>query len=103
MPRVSEILRKDAANERQVVSVFRGARAVTIRAAKSLAELKLNNSQTLQRLVGLAVVRKAGPERYFLDEAVWATRNAMSGRTALRVAVVLVLAAAIAAAYYLIG
>jgi hypothetical protein len=91
-----------AANERQVVSAFRTARAVSIRAARSLADLGLNNTQVFQSMVGAAIVRRAGPERFFLDEDVWARRRAMSGRNVWRLLLAATFAVA-AAAYYFLG
>ena len=66
---------KTAANEQQIVQIFRVARAVTLRTARSLSDLGLNNSRALQHLVTVAILRRAGPERYFLDETAWAGRR----------------------------
>ena len=91
-----------AGHESKIVHVFRGKRAVTVRAAKSLHELGLHNSQALQHMVGALIVRRAGPERYFLDEAVWASRRSMSGRSLWKVVLAMAFVVA-AAAYYFIG
>lgn len=102
MRRLSVGFAKTAANEQQIVRKFRGERAVTIKTAQSLRTLGLHNSQVLQHMVGSAIVRRAGPERYFLDEGVWAGRRSMSSRTLWR----LTLAAAFGVAaisYYFVG
>lgn len=99
--RVSAAARaKTAANEQQIVHIFRVARAVTLRTARSLSDLGLNNSQALQHLVTTAILRRAGPERYFLDETVWASRRSMSGRNVWRIGLALLLAAALLAWYF---
>ena len=90
------------ANERQIVRAFRGQRAVTLRTARSLSDLGLHNSQSLQRMVAAAVLRRAGPERYFLDETAWASRRTMSGRSVWRVGLTLLFAATMVA-WYLAG
>lgn len=82
--RISAALARTAAGELRVVSAFRKRRAVTLRAAKSLAELGLNNSPVLQTMVAETILRRAGPERYFLDEGVWAQRRSMSGKNLWR-------------------
>lgn len=88
-----------ASNEQQIVRAFRSVRAVTLRTARSLSDLGLNNSQALQKMVTATILRRAGPERYFLDEAVWASRRSMSGRNAWRIGFALLIAAALGALY----
>ena len=90
--RVSGTLALAALNARKVVSVFRAAGATNGSKARLLVELRLNNSVTLRDLVEARVVRKAGADRYFLDEDVWAQRRRISAGTALRVALPLILA-----------
>ena len=102
MRRLSPALAAAASSERFIVNAFRQERAVTIKAAKSLRDLRLNDSKVLQGMVGAAILRKAGPERYFLDEQVWASRRTLSTRTASRIAVVVVLVIS-AVAVYLFG
>ena len=59
----------------QIVSAFRVERAVSGPSARKLRDLGLKDSRALQELVTTAVIRKAGPDRYFLDEGVWAARR----------------------------
>lgn len=59
----------------QIVRAFQAERADTAPRARRLRDLGLRDSQVLQDLVASAVLRKAGPERYFLDEEVWARRR----------------------------
>ena len=92
----------NAASEMLIVRAFRHERAVTIRAAKSLSDLRLHDSKILQSMVGAAILRRAGPNRYFLDERVWASRRTVSTRTMLRVVVGVVLSVS-AIAIYLAG
>lgn len=88
-----------ASNARMVVSAFRSRRAVSGASAKSLVELGLNLSQALRKLISERVIRRAGAHRYFLDEALWARRRQVSGRTLIRFAVPAALAALAAALY----
>ena len=66
--------------ERQIVKVFRSQRAVSGPAALRLRDLGLKDSEVLRHLVATTIVRKAGPERYFLHEPTWAARGHMSWR-----------------------
>ena len=59
----------------QIVTAFRAERALSGPSARKLRELGLKDTQALRELVTSAVIRKAGPERYFLDERVWAERR----------------------------
>lgn len=43
--------------------------------ARPLRDLGLKDTVVLRGMIASAVIRKAGPERYFLDEAVWAARR----------------------------
>jgi hypothetical protein len=87
-------LARTAADQRQIVKAFRAARAMTGATARRLHELGLNDSGPLRRMVTSTIIRKAGPERYFLDDAAWASRRRLTGRTALRIALGLALALA---------
>jgi len=91
-----------ASNERQIVDAFRARRAVSIRAAQPLRDLGLNDSQVLRGMVSAAILRSAGPGRYFLDESQWAGRRQLSGRTIYRGALGLAFALAVAAFYFLV-
>jgi hypothetical protein len=63
-----------ARREHQIVAAFREKRATSGPTARKLRELGLNDSRVFRALVTAAVIRKAGPERYFLSEAAWTTR-----------------------------
>jgi len=78
------------AQESTIVDIFRTARAVTGARARKLRDLGLKPSRPLQRLLDTAVLRRAGLERYFLDEGAWANRRSLSVRALGR----LILAAA---------
>lgn len=98
--RVSESLALAASNARKIVGAFRAAGALSGSRARHLADLRLNNSAALRELIQARVVRKAGTDRYFLDEAVWAERRRLAAGTMLRVAVPLVLALVAAVLYW---
>jgi hypothetical protein len=74
-----------AANERRIVGAFRSHRALTARMALPLRELGLHDSRTLRDMVLGLVLRRAGPERYFLDEAVWSARRHLDLRAVKRI------------------
>lgn len=97
--RVTESLSLAASNARKVVDAFRAAGALSGGRARLLTDLRLNNSAALRELVQAKVVRKAGADRYYLDEAVWAQRRRLAVSTILRFAVPLVLAL-LAALFY---
>ena len=99
---VSASLALAASNARKVVGAFRSGRAVTGGSAQRLADLRINPSPTLRELIDARIVRKAGADRYFLDEELWAERRQVSGRTLARVMVVAGLAL-LAVAVWLIG
>ncbi len=90
--RVSGSVALAALNARRVVDVFRAAGAVSGSRARHLADLRLNDSTALRELVRSRVVRKAGPDRYFLDEDVWAQRRRLAAGLVLRLAIPLALA-----------
>jgi len=64
-----------ARSRRQIVGAFRTVRALSGPSARRLRDLGLRDTEVLRDLVTLAVIRKAGPERYFLDEEVWAAQR----------------------------
>jgi hypothetical protein len=74
---------------------------VSGKAARRLADLRLNASTALGALVARGVIRRAGAERYFLDETLWAARRRMSGRTLARVGTAFLLALAAALVYWI--
>jgi hypothetical protein len=71
------------AKERSVVRSFREAGATGVASAKSLEDLHLRAGLGFRRLRERAVVRAAAPDRYYLDEEVWAAVR--RGRTRLSV------------------
>ena len=99
MRRLTPAFANAVSSELLIVRAFRQERAVTIRAAKSLRDLQLHNSQILQRMVGAAILRRAGPDRYFLDERVWAGRRTLSTRSVWRVVTAAVLLTSVVAAF----
>lgn len=99
---VTATLALAASNARRVVGAFRAGRAVTGSSARRLADLRVNLSPTLRELINARIVRKAGADRYYLDEDLWARRRQVSGRTLLRVAIPAALALA-AGALWVIG
>jgi hypothetical protein len=64
-----------ARSQRQIVGAFRAEHALSGPTARRLRDLGLRDSEVLRELVTLSVIRKAGPERYFLDEGVWAAQR----------------------------
>lgn len=97
--RVSESLSLAASNARKVVGAFRAAGALSGGRARHLTDLRLNNSAALRELIEAKVIRKAGADRYYLDEAVWAQRRRLAVSTILRLGIPLVLAL-LAALFY---
>jgi hypothetical protein len=89
--RVSRSLAIAASRAAKVVGAFRAAGAVSGSTARRLADLRLNQSSALSELIQSRAVRKAGTDRYFLDEAVWAQRRQLATSTVLRLAIALVL------------
>lgn len=59
------------ARERRMVSRLRTAGAVTPEQARTLDELGITKGVILRRLRERAVIRTAGPDRYYLDEPSW--------------------------------
>jgi len=88
---------RTAADQRRIVKAFRSASAMTGATARRLREMGLNDSGRLRWMVRSTIIRRAGPERYFLDEAELTSRRRVKGRTVLRVA--LALGAAVAAVF----
>jgi hypothetical protein len=87
----------NADNQRQIVAAFRAKRATSRDAARRLLELGLNDSQAFKRMVSTSILRQAGPDRYFLDERVWATGRNIEGNKVLRIAIALGVVVAVAA------
>lgn len=61
--------------ELQIINAFRAERAVSASSAQRLRDLGLKDSTILRGLVTCSVIRKAGPERFFLDEGAWTARR----------------------------
>lgn len=70
-----------------MVDAFRAQRAVSGQLACSLAALGLQESKALRDLVRASVIRRAGPERYFLDEASLVVRRQLRWSTIARLAI----------------
>ena len=59
------------ARERRMVGRLRTAGATSAQQARTLEELGISSGVILRRLRERAVVREAGPDRYYLDEPSW--------------------------------
>jgi hypothetical protein len=75
-----------AARRRQIASAFRGAGAVSARAARTLAELALAQDAVLRRMRDTDVVRRLPGDRYYLDEDRLRDQRAHAARIGLTVA-----------------
>ena len=69
--------------ELQIITAFRGANAVSGPGAQRLLKIGLNDTRVLRGMIASAIIRKAGPDRYFLDEGAWASRRHMTSRQLL--------------------
>ncbi len=97
---ITAALALTAANERQIIRAFRAQHALDVPTARSLRELGLNDSRSLRTMVVSAVIRRVGPERYFLDERIWADRRQLRGATIARLLVALAIGVAGVALYF---
>jgi len=61
--------------ELQIIKAFRDRRALSGQSAQRLQDMGLKDSPVLRAMITSAVLRRAGPERFYLDEATWATRR----------------------------
>jgi hypothetical protein len=84
---VISILRR----ERKVVRRFRDAGATTPAAARTLEELQLRHGVGVRRLRHNAVIREAGPERFYLDEEVWEALGRARRRVSIAVLCLIIL------------
>jgi hypothetical protein len=85
---VISILRK----ERQLVRHFREAGAVSPSSAKSLDEVQVrHHALGLRRLRHRVVIREAQPDRFYLDEEVWAALSRTRRQVSLAVLALIVL------------
>jgi hypothetical protein len=85
--------------ESQIIKAFRTERAVSGPTARRLRDLGLKESRVLRELVTTSVIRKAGPERYFLDESVWAARRHATASHLILVVVAVFLSLGLGALY----
>lgn len=72
--------------ERQVVKTFRQRKATSGPRAQRLKDLGLRDTDHLRSMVAATILRKAGPERFYLHEATWEARDHMSWETVGRLA-----------------
>jgi hypothetical protein len=86
-PAIAAVIRK---KEREVVDDFRRGGATAPDAAKSLAELGLEDSWPVRRLQRRAVIREPQPGLMYLDEEVWAAVRRTGRRVALTFAAVMI-------------
>jgi hypothetical protein len=91
-------LARTARAERRIVSAFRAQGALSL-AALGLPKLGLLDGPTLNKLVADGILKKAGPDRWFLDEQTWASRRRLHGPTLLRIAMALGVALVAVALY----
>ena len=71
--------------EREIVSTFRGAGAMSADRARDPEELGVNHHLAFERLVQRAVLRDAGDGKFYLDELSWNALRRMRLRLAFGV------------------
>jgi hypothetical protein len=101
MPTAAALLAFTAKEERKIVAAFRSKRALSGASAQPLPAMGLREGHVLKQMVSESVLRKAGPERYFLDETALAARGHMKWRTVLMLGILLVLVAVLFVLYRL--
>jgi len=69
--------------EKDLVALFRQAKAVSAETAQPLSRLGASDDVALKRLRRRAVVREAGPDRFYLDEPSWAAVTMLRRRMTL--------------------
>ena len=79
-PAIAAVIRR---KEREVVDDFRRGGATAPDAAKSLADLGLEESWPVRRLQRRSVIREPQPGMLYLDEEVWAAVRRTRQRVAL--------------------
>lgn len=89
-----------ARREKELVALFRSARATSAAEAQSLAALGAHDGIALRRLQARAVIREGGPGTYYLDEPSWLALNRLRQRMLF---VVLLLALAIALVAFIVS
>jgi len=87
-PAIAAVIRR---KEREVVEDFRRGGATAPDAAKSLADLGLEDSWPVRRLQRRAVIREPQPGVMYLDEEVWAAVRRTRRRVALTFGAVMLL------------
>ena len=75
-----------AAKQRQIINAFRGARATSVTAGRTLADMQLEDGRFFRGMLDRGVIREASPGTYYLDEAAWAASIARRRTIALVVA-----------------
>lgn len=90
---------RSARVEREIVATFRRHRALSGGAALRLRDLGLVGNPVLKGMMTRYVIRRAGPERYFLHEPSWtAESQAMPWLSRVAIAIIV---AGVALAIYL--
>ena len=72
--------------EREVMDLFREVGATSPAAARTFADIGVEQAWPLSRLRRRAVIREAAPGRYYLDEEVWTAISGMRRRMILVIA-----------------
>ena len=85
--------------ELQIITAFRTANAVSGPSAQRLPKLGLKDTRVLRGMISAFVIRKAGPDRYFLDEGAWASRRHMTSKQLVLVALGALVALGVGALY----
>ncbi len=75
-----------ARGEQVIIAAFRTGRATRLEGARPLRDLGLRDGAVLRQLVRAMIIRRSGPDRYFLDERVWAMRRNLKPGRLLRIA-----------------
>jgi len=69
--------------EKDVVALFRQAKAVSPETAQPLSRVGASDDVALKRLRRRAVVREAAPDRFYLDEPSWTALTTLRRRMTL--------------------
>jgi hypothetical protein len=80
--------------EEEVRDDFYRAGALQAVAARSLADVGLEENYTLRRMMSRSIVRESAPGLFYFDEDVWRSVRAMRRRMVLILLVVVALAGA---------
>jgi hypothetical protein len=82
--------RLSARAEREIVATFRRYGAISGSSARKLRELGVVGSPVLKAMVTRTIIRRAGPERFFLHEDTLRAQNAMSNIALARLGVAII-------------